>query len=67
VKLSAPEVSKVTAVHFGSAKATEIEVDSPSEITAISPPGTEGQVPVTVTTPEGSSHKNAEDMFTYEP
>jgi hypothetical protein len=67
VRLSAPEVSKATAVHFGAAKATEIEVNSPNEITAVTPPGTEGQVPVTVTTSEGTTHKNPEDMFTYEP
>jgi hypothetical protein len=67
VTLSAPEVSKASAVHFGSAKATEIEVNSPDEITAISPPGAEGAVPVTVTTPEGTTHKNPEDMFTYQP
>ena len=67
VKLSAPEVSKATAVSFGSAKASEIEVNSPNEITAVTPPGTEGQVAVTVTTPEGSTHKNSEDMFTYQP
>ncbi len=67
VKLSSPGVSKATAVNFGSAKATAIEVDSPDEITAVTPPGAEGQVPVTVTTPEGSTHKGPEDMFTYQP
>ncbi len=66
VTLAAPGVAKATAVHFGSKKASEIEVDSPDEITAVSPPGTEGTVPVTVSTPEGSSHENPEDQFTYD-
>ncbi len=65
VTLAAPGVARATAVHFGSKKSSEIEVNSPNEITAVSPPGSEGTVPVTVTTPEGSSHENPEDQFTY--
>ena len=64
--LAAPGVSKASAVQFGSQKTTEIEVDSANEITAIAPPGTEGTVPVTVSTPEGSTHATPEDQFTYE-
>ncbi|MEA2216343.1 MAG: hypothetical protein QOK19_1904 [Solirubrobacteraceae bacterium] len=67
VTLAAPGVSKASAVQFGSKKTTEIEVNSPDEITAIAPAGAEGTVPVTVSTPEGSTHPTPEDQFTYEP
>jgi hypothetical protein len=65
VTLSAPGVAKASAVRFGSAKTSEIAVDSPNEITVTSPPGTEGTVPVTVSTPEGTTHETPETQFTY--
>ncbi len=65
VTLSGSGVAKASAVHFGSAKTTEIEVNSPSEITVTSPAGTEGTVPVTVSTPEGTTHETPETQFTY--
>ncbi len=58
------EASKVT---FGSDEATSFTVDSPTSITAVSPPG-EGTVAVTVTSPSGtSSAGGAGDQFTYGP
>jgi hypothetical protein len=64
VSISAPGVSAATAVHFGSAQASEVEVNSPTEITAQAPPGS-GTVPVTVTIPEGTTVANPVDRFTY--
>jgi spore coat protein U-like protein len=57
-------VSAATAVNFGSAETSEIEVNSPSEITVQAPAGT-GKVPVTVAVPEGTTGANPKDMFTY--
>jgi len=54
-----------TAVHFGTAEASQVQVDSASEVTAVSPPGT-GTVDVTVTTPEGTSPTGSADHFTYQ-
>ncbi len=65
VNLAAPGIGKADAVKFGTAKTTEIEVDSPNEITVTSPAGTEGTVPVTVSTPEGTTHETPETQFTY--
>jgi IPT/TIG domain len=64
VSISAPGVSAATAVHFGSAPASEVEINSPTEITAQAPPGT-GTVPVTVTIPEGTTAADPVDQFTY--
>jgi hypothetical protein len=64
VSLSGKGVSAATKVRFGSAEASEVEVHSPGEITAEAPPGS-GTVPVTVTTPEGSTQPNPADEFTY--
>jgi hypothetical protein len=49
---------------FGSTKAPSFEVDSESEITATSPPGT-GSVDVTVKMPGGTSPTNPADLYTY--
>ena len=53
-----------TAVHFGSAAATEVVVQSPTTVTATAPAGT-GTVDVTVTGPTGTSTKNVSDRYTY--
>ena len=52
-----------TGVRFGSADAT-IVADSSTQITATSPPGT-GTVPITVTTPAGTSSSVPVGRFTY--
>ena len=52
-----------TGVSFGSA-AAQFTVDSGTQITATSPPGT-GTVHITVTTPAGTSAATAADQFTY--
>jgi hypothetical protein len=53
-----------TGVGFGTKPATSFTVDSDTQITAISPPGT-GTVDVTVTTPAGTSATSAADQFTF--
>jgi alpha-tubulin suppressor-like RCC1 family protein len=53
-----------TKVEFASKEATSFTVNSPTSITAVSPPGT-GEVEITVTTPEGTSHTGPRDTFTY--
>jgi eukaryotic-like serine/threonine-protein kinase len=52
-----------TGVRFGSADAT-IVADSSTQVTATSPPGT-GTVPITVTTPAGTSSSVPVGRFTY--
>ena len=54
-----------TAVHFGAVAATTFTVNSATQITATSPPGT-GVVDVTVVTPGSTSPVNRPgDQFTY--
>ena len=53
-----------TGVSFGSAAATKFTVDSGTQITATSPPGT-GTVHITVTTPAGTSAATTADQFSY--
>jgi large repetitive protein len=54
----------VTAVHFGTAAATDLTIVSPTELTVDSPPGT-GLVNVTVTSPSGTSPTSPADQFNY--
>lgn len=53
-----------TAVDFGGVSAVIMMVDSDTEITATSPPGT-GTVDVTVVTPSGTSATGPADQFSY--
>ncbi|MEU6347047.1 IPT/TIG domain-containing protein [Streptomyces sp. NPDC046977] len=55
VVLTGTDLSAATAVKFGSTAATSYTVNSPTQITAVTPAGT-GAVPVTVTTPGGTSN-----------
>lgn len=54
-------------VRFGTTPATSFTVKSDIKIEAIAPPGSEGRVDVTVTTPEGTSAVGRADHFTYVP
>jgi IPT/TIG domain len=53
-----------TGVHFGTAAATGVTIDSRTQITATSPPGT-GTVDITVITPAGTSAVTTADQYTY--
>jgi len=53
-----------TSVSFGSTAATSFTVNSSTQITAVSPPGS-STVDVTVTTPGGTSATSSADLFTY--
>ena len=67
VTITGTNLSGATAVDFGSNKATSFTVNSSTLITATSPPGSAGDVAVTVTTPEGTSSNTLScgDIFTY--
>lgn len=54
-----------TAVRFGSVAASSFTVDSSTRITAVAPPGSPGAVPVSVTTPAGTSAASAESYYFY--
>ena len=53
-------------VSFGSSIAWGFTVNSPTQITAISPAAVAGPVDVTVTTPVGTSGTSSTDRFVYE-
>jgi hypothetical protein len=57
--------SGVTAVRFGSAAAASFEVDSSTQIRAVTPPGSAGTVAVTVTSATGVSADTDAARFTY--
>jgi hypothetical protein len=60
--------SIVSAVNFGTVAATAFAVTSSTELTAVSPAGTEKDaVDVTVVTSNGTSSTSAADVFTYGP
>src|SRR5438094_7024945 len=56
-----------TSVHFGATAAPTFTVNSDTKITATSPAHAAGPVDVTVTTPQGTSPRQAGDTFTYIP
>jgi hypothetical protein len=67
VTVTGTDFSGATQVRFGSADATSFSVLSPTQITAVSPPGAAGAVPVTVTTPAGTSAAAPASYFFYVP
>jgi len=66
VSITGVNFTGATAVTFGSRAATKVKVDSPTSISAVSPPGS-GVVDVTVTGPAGTSETVSADRFSYEP
>ncbi|MFF9506459.1 IPT/TIG domain-containing protein [Streptomyces sp. NPDC014724] len=60
VTLTGANLLQATAVRFGATAATTVFIISATEIRAVVPPGVAGTVPVTVTTPGGTS-----DSVTY--
>jgi hypothetical protein len=66
VTISGEDFDDVTGVQFGSQPAASFTVDSPSKITATSPPGTVATAAdVTVTNDHGVSGSYTGDRFTY--
>ena len=65
VQIFGDNLSGTTAVHFGSALATDITNVSPSEVDAIAPAGALGNVNVTVTTAFGTSAISSLGVFSY--
>jgi alpha-tubulin suppressor-like RCC1 family protein len=66
VTITGTRFEGVTAVHFGASEALEYTVNSPTSITAVSPPEA-GTVNVTVTGPGGSSAAVKGDQFEFIP
>jgi streptogramin lyase len=66
VSIGGAGFTNVSAVKFGGNNATSYNVNSPTSITAFSPPGT-GTVDVTVTNSEGTSTLTPADQFAYLP
>ncbi len=56
-----------TGVKFGSNSATHFTINSDTQITATSPPGSAGSVHVTVTNPVGTNGSAAPDSYLYVP
>jgi hypothetical protein len=65
VTITGSNLAGATAVDFGSVAAPYFLVDSPTEITALSPAGSPGTVDVTVSTAGGTSTTSSADKFTY--
>lgn len=63
VVITGTTLTGATAVRFGAVNAASYTVNSPTQITAVTPPGSPGPVPVTVVSPAGTS--NATVSYTY--
>jgi hypothetical protein len=66
VKITGADLTGASAVDFGTTPAS-FSVESEHKIDAVAPPGEEGTVDVTVTTPEGTSATVPADHFFYLP
>ncbi len=66
VTITGTNLGEVTAVHFGTNEAESFEIESPTSITAVAPPGT-GVVNVTVISAAGTSAPGPASQFTYVP
>jgi IPT/TIG domain-containing protein len=65
VTINGGNFTGATAVAFGATPATNVTVVSDTQITAVSPAHTVGQVDVSVTTPSGTSATTPADHFNY--
>jgi alpha-tubulin suppressor-like RCC1 family protein len=66
VAITGSNFNEVKAVRFGTAAASEVKTESPTRITAKSPPGSlSAEVDVTVETAGGTSPTNSADRFKY--
>jgi IPT/TIG domain len=66
VTINGTNFTSPATVKFGTNAATNVDVVSATEITAVSPAGSSGTVDVTVTTSAGTSQTSANDQFTYD-
>ncbi|HYM46256.1 MAG TPA: IPT/TIG domain-containing protein, partial [Solirubrobacteraceae bacterium] len=66
VTITGTSFTGATAVNFGSTPAANFTVNSPTSITAVSPPGTSGTVDITTITPYGTSAISKHDHFRFE-
>jgi IPT/TIG domain/FG-GAP repeat len=64
VTISGANLGEASAVRFGEAQAASFKVESPSTISAVSPPG-HGVVHITVQSPYGTSLSSSLDRFKY--
>jgi len=64
VTILGSNLSRVTAVSFGSTPSATVSVGSDTQLSAIAPAGT-GAVDITVGSPGGTSATSAADQFTY--
>jgi IPT/TIG domain/WD40-like Beta Propeller Repeat len=65
VRIKGSDLSGVTAVDFGAFSASAVHVESPTEVSAVSPPGASGEAQVSVTSPEGTSEPSGDAPFLY--
>lgn len=65
VRIKGSNLSDVTAVDFGELAASDVHVDSPTEVRALSPPAASGEALVSVTSAEGTSEFSADSSFLY--
>jgi hypothetical protein len=65
VVITGTNFTSASAVTFGSTNASYFNVNSETQITAVSPPGVSGVVDIRVTTPGGTSAIVSADRFTY--
>ncbi|MHB8233548.1 MAG: IPT/TIG domain-containing protein, partial [Solirubrobacteraceae bacterium] len=67
VRIKGSNLANVTAVRFDSEDATNVQVKSTHEITAVSPQAVAGNADVIVTTTSGSSAPSSADQFKFVP
>jgi alpha-tubulin suppressor-like RCC1 family protein len=65
VTITGANLTGVTEVTFGSTNATSFKIESETEITAVSPPGTAGTINVGVASHGGLSAISSADQFSY--
>jgi hypothetical protein len=66
VTITGKSLMGATAVSFGVTPAASFTVNSATSISAVSPAGTAGPAPISVTTPSGTSSATTADIFKYE-
>ena len=65
VTVTGTALAGAAVVRFGGAPAPAVQVDGPTQLTAVAPPGTLGTAHVTVETSGGTSAATSADLFAY--